>query len=549
MSSYRLHALSALRVATLFACIAFGFFVLNNSAQAADTLSSSAYIDANGNGTIDNIKLTFDENIDLCTFEAGDWTVNTAGSVTLVITGINASNPESNGLGDCNGSDAVIYLSVTADANETGGTTAPVVSYANAVTAGSLSGVTTAQISAKANATVTDGAAPTVVSTSPTSGATSTSISSDIVITFSESMNTGFVEGTEFTVTPDPGTFTSAFTVSDTVVTLSFPNMICGITYTVTTIEAEVVASAGTPTALITTGAQDGDWSFSNTSCGAIALVPPSVTSFEYAGPVCTTEQTHAFNVTGTNIDQYLVAGNQYFTNAEWTSMNIEGSGAINNTFDESDTWAYLVLKSDTGTSSNTYSFALDSWTEMCAEDAEEDVIVVEDEAVADDSGTDEDVAVTPVVGVSPGDVIHGSDSTAVYYVTETYGRRVFINEATYFTWFESFDEIIEVSADTLAALPLEGNMLPKAGVVLVKIQSVADVYYLDAGGEDLVPELRLISDEDMAIDLFGSYWADYVIDIEVTFFTKFATGTAIESGESLRTDVDDMQKRVDLHD
>ncbi len=85
--------------------------------------------------------------------------------------------------------------------------------------------------------------------------------------------------------------------------------------------------------------------------------------------------------------------------------------------------------------------------------------------------------------------------------------------------------------------------------MVLAKIQSVADVFYLDAGSDHMIPALRLISDEDMAISLFGSYWADYVIDIEPTFFTKFETGTDIESGESLNTDESDMKKRVDLHE
>ena len=545
MSSHRLHALSVLRVAAFIACAAIGFFILSNSAQAADTLSSSTYIDANGNGTIDNIKLTFDENIDLCTFEAGDWTTNTAGSVTVAITGINAANPESNGQGDCNGTDAVIYLSITADANETGGATAPVVSYANAVTAGSLSGTTTAQISAKANASVTDAAAPTVVSTTPASAATGVSVSADIVITFSEAMDTGFVESTEFTVSPDPGTFTAAWTVSNSVVTLSFPNMVCGIAYTVATVEAQVIAAAGTPTALITTGAQDGDWVFNASTCGGGGVTPAVITSFEYAGPVCTSTDTHSFSVTGTNIDAYIADDNTYFTYAEWVTNNIEGTGTIDVTYDSDATWAYLALQSDTGSITNTYAFELSDWSGAC----EEDEVVIEEEVDEEEVVTDVEDSVTPVAGVSPGDVIHSSSSTAVYYVTETYGRRVFINEATYFTWFDSFDEVMEVSAETMAALQLEGNMLPKAGVVLVKIQSLADVYYLDAGSDDLVPALRLISDEDMAISLFGSYWADYVIDIESTFFTKFESGSDVADDESLATDVSDMTKRVDLHE
>lgn len=547
MSSHRLHALSTLRVATLIASAAIGFFILSNSAQAADTLSSSTYIDADGDGTIDNIKLTFDENIDQCTYEAGDWTVNTAGSITAVITGINTADPEGTGDGVCDGTDAIVYLSITADANETGGATDPVISYANAGTAGSLSGATTAQITAKANATVTDAAAPVVVSTSPTSAATSVSLSADIVITFSESMDTGFVEATEFSVSPDPGSFSAAWTSSDTVVTLSFPNMICGNTYTVTTTEAQIIAASGSVTTLVTTGPQDGDWSFTTTTCGATVSNPPVITSLEYAGPVCGTVDTHSFSVVGTNIDQYLVSSDMYFSDAEWQSKSIEGSSTIDVAFDANDTTAYLVLKSDSGTVGNTYSFELDSWAEACAaDDSGDEDEVVDEEQVEEDQ--DEDVIV-PVEGVSPGDVIHSSTSTAVYYVTETYGRRVFINEAAYFTWFDTFDIVKEVSPETLSALPLEGNMLPKAGVVLVKIQSDATVYFLGEGSEYLVPDLREIRDEETAIALFGNAWADYVIDVEPTFFTKFGAGLDVEVDEDLGIDLSDMKKRVDLHE
>lgn len=544
MYSHRLTALSTLRAATLIACAALGFFIFSNSAQAADTLSSSTYIDADGNGTVDNIKLTFDENIDQCNYEAGDWTVNTAGSITAVITGINTSNPESNGQGDCNGTDAVVYLSITADSNETGGATAPVVSYANAGTAGSLSGATTAQITAKANATVTDAAAPTVVSTSPTSGAVGISSNSDITITFSESMDTTFAEATEFSMSPDPGSFSAGWATSNTVLTLTTPTLVCGSDYTVTTVEAEIIASAGSATTLVTTGAQDGDWTFSTINCGGASSTPVRVTSFDYAGPLCTTANTHSFTVVGSNIASYLASADDLFVDADWQEKNIEGTGTIDVTLEDGDDMAYIVLKSDTGMNGNTFSFELDNWNTTCATDDSDDE-VTEDE---DETTEDEDVIV-PVSGVSPGDVIHSTSSSAVYYVTETYGRRVFINEQTFFTWFDSFDVVKEVSESTLSALPLQGNMLPKAGVVLVKIQSSPTVYFLGEGGEDLVPNLREIRDEATAIALFGSAWADYVIDVEPTFFTKFGTGLDVEADEELGIDLDDMKKRVDLHD
>ena len=65
--------------------------------------------------------------------------------------------------------------------------------------------------------------------------------------------------------------------------------------------------------------------------------------------------------------------------------------------------------------------------------------------------------------------------------------------------------------------------MLPRDGIVLVKIQSSPNVYYLDENPENkFMPILRLIPSETVAKKLFGRSWADYVIDISPTFFTKF---------------------------
>ncbi len=536
MYSYRLQALSALRMVILVACVGVSFFIFSQSAQAANTVSTAVYQDTDANGTINRIRWTMDENVTACTFDSLDWTVNTASEMNFVITALS-----------CTTTDAFLDITVTSDANETGAATAPVISYANVGTAGSVT-LTSGVMTGKASQSTTDGAAPTVVSTSPASAATGVSVSADIIITFSEAMDTGFVEATEFTMSPDPGAFTSAFTVSDSVVTLTFPNMVCGAPYTLTTIEAAIIASAGSVTTLVTTGAQDGDWTFNPTTCGAAAASPVVISSFEYAGPDCTADNSQSFAVTGTNIDAYLVSADQYFGDAVWQSQNIEGSGTIEATFDDSDTWAYLVLKSDAGTVGSTYSFELDDWSQTCSVTAEDEVadeVVVEDSPVTET----EEGSVIVVDGVSPGDVIHSSSSSAVYYVTETYGRRVFINEQTYFTWFASFDVVMEVEADTLAALPIEGNMLPKAGIVLVKIQSSAVVYFLGTGTDSLVPELREVPDEATANTLFGSYWANYVIDIEPTFFTKFESGSAVSSSENLGVDVSDMKMRVDLHD
>ncbi|HRH31716.1 MAG TPA: Ig-like domain-containing protein [bacterium] len=411
-------------------------------------------------------------------------------------------------------------------------------------------------MTAKSNQTITDAAAPTIVSTTPTSAGVGVSINTDLVIAFSERMDATFDEGTEFAVSPDPGSFTTTWAVDEMTVTLSFANMLCGHTYSVTTDEAEIIASTGTVTTLVTTGPQDGDWTFTTAACGSNSSTPASVSSFSYDGAVCSLENTHSFSVTGSNIDAYLASDNQYFSDAEWVSNDVEGSDSFNVTFDDSADTAYFALRSDTGAVTNVYSFDLTDWSNICnasddsndsgsddsADDNSEDI-------PSDDSSSDDSSDIVPVAGVNPGDVIHSSTSTAVYYVTSTYTRRVFINEQTYFTWFDSFDGVKEVSASTMSALPLDGSMLPKAGVVLVKIQSSPVVYFLDDSSDEFSPELREIGDEATAIDLFGSNWADYVIDIEPTFFTKFDSGLEVDASEDLGIDVNDMKERESLHD
>lgn len=537
MSSLRLSSISALRACLVIAVAALTCLGFSQTVLAADTVLSSTYQDSDGNGTVNRVRWLMDETVTACAYEAGDWTVNEASELGLTITGLT-----------CTGSDANLYITISADANETGHITTPEISYANAGTLGSVT-LTSGAMTAKANKSLVDTAAPTVVSTTPTSGSAGVSVSTDIVITFSERMDAPFDEGTEFSVTPDPGAFTETWAISEDIVTLSFPNLVCGTTYTVATDEAEITASSGTELVLITTGSQDGDWTFTTGSCGGGAATPVSVSSFTYDGPNCALENAQSFSVTGSNIAAYLASADSYFSDADWVTDAVQGSDSFDVVLAGDASTAYLALKSTSGVASNVYSFALDNWDLTCVsstDDANDATDTSDDATTDDDSANDTNV---PVAGLSPGDVVHSSTSSAVYYVTSTYGRRAFINEPTYFTWFESFDVVKEIDSATLAALPLEGSMLPKAGVVLVKIQSSPIVYFLDDENADLTPELREIRDEVTATTLFGNNWADYVIDVEPTFFTKFGNGLDVEADEDLGVDVTDMKQREDLHD
>lgn len=150
------------------------------------------------------------------------------------------------------------------------------------------------------------------------------------------------------------------------------------------------------------------------------------------------------------------------------------------------------------------------------------------------------------ITAVEAGDFIKSDSYSTVYYVTADCGRRVFMDEQTYFTWQDDYDSLVNVTDATLSALSLDGIMLPKAGVVLVKIQSDPKVYAL-AAGSTYVPKLQWVTSEEVAKDLFGSDWADYVIDIEPTFFSKFGEGDDIEEAADYDGDTGKMKKRDDL--
>ena len=503
-------------------------FVFGQRVLAANTISAATYLDTNTNGTVETIRWTMDENVTACAFESGDWSVTAAG--TVGVTAVTALS--------CTGSDAILNITVTTTANVTGGGVNPSISYANVGTAGSVT-LTSGAMTAKTQAS-TDAAAPVIVSVTPTVNDVGVGRNANITMTFSESMDTTFAEGTEFAITPDPGAFSTAFNGAQTVVTITAPLLDCGTTYAVDADSAEVDASAGSATNIGTGGPVDGTWSFDTVSCGSSSSSGerPSNVAVTYGGPSCNVAGAQLFSLEGNNIAEYVVADDQFFTDAEWTSF----ASSVTAQLSTDASTAHFLFRSADMNISNVYSVDIERWSSVCGSaDGEQSVPPSDDQ---EEGGTP---AVIPVAGVSPGDVVRSSSSSAVYYITDDYSRYVFVNAMVFFTWYDSFASVKEVSADIISDLPLKGIMLPKAGVVLVKIQSDNTVYFLEAGDDQFVPRLRAIPDEATAAENFGSAWAKYVIDIEPTFFTKFVRGSAVQSGADLNVTLSLMKYRDSL--
>lgn len=113
----------------------------------------------------------------------------------------------------------------------------------------------------------------------------------------------------------------------------------------------------------------------------------------------------------------------------------------------------------------------------------------------------------------------------AVYYLHPDGKRYVFPNQKTYFTWYDDFTGVQEISASTMASYQIGGNVRYRPGFRLIKIATDPKVYAVDRFGL-----LRWIETEAAAIALYGDAWATIVEDVPVTYFTDYTTGSSIVS-------------------
>lgn len=144
---------------------------------------------------------------------------------------------------------------------------------------------------------------------------------------------------------------------------------------------------------------------------------------------------------------------------------------------------------------------------------------------------------------VSVGDYIRSRSYAAVYYIDVDGTRRPFWNDQIYFTYQDSFDAVVTVTDATLQTIPLGEPMSPNPGVVLIKVPTVASVYALEV--VEGVPTLRHIASEEDAQQLYGDAWADYVIDIDQIWFTRFMRGDVMDPGADV--DRSRLKTRVEL--
>jgi len=122
------------------------------------------------------------------------------------------------------------------------------------------------------------------------------------------------------------------------------------------------------------------------------------------------------------------------------------------------------------------------------------------------------------------GSLVKSPLTSAVYYCGANGKRYVFPNDRIYFTWYDDFDEVTEITTEELAAIPLGGNVTYKPGSKMVKIESLPNVYAVEQGGV-----LRWVKSPSVAAILYGDEWAKNVDDLSDAFFGNYKFGADID--------------------
>lgn len=112
-----------------------------------------------------------------------------------------------------------------------------------------------------------------------------------------------------------------------------------------------------------------------------------------------------------------------------------------------------------------------------------------------------------------------------VYFYASDNKRHTFPNEKIFFSWFDGFDGVTEISKASMSSLPLGKNVTYHPGKKMVKFQSVSTVFAVSKKGT-----LRAVATEDVAKELYGSDWNKQIDDISDAFFGNYRFGDKILS-------------------
>lgn len=113
----------------------------------------------------------------------------------------------------------------------------------------------------------------------------------------------------------------------------------------------------------------------------------------------------------------------------------------------------------------------------------------------------------------------------AVYYYGNDGKRHVFPNEGVFYTWYRNFDDVAEVSDDFMASLTIGKNVTYRPGSVVVKFDSSASVYAIEADHT-----LRHYTTISLLQSDYGNAWTNSLAKVPDSLFGNYTVGSVIDS-------------------
>ena len=114
------------------------------------------------------------------------------------------------------------------------------------------------------------------------------------------------------------------------------------------------------------------------------------------------------------------------------------------------------------------------------------------------------------------------------YYIGADKKRYVFPNEGTYKSWFGDLKVQEMKTIEDVTDITLGGNVTYRPGSKILQTESVSEMFFIAPGAV-----LREIT-KDMANEIYGNDWEDYIEEIENRYFTNYKIGKPITNKEEI---------------
>jgi hypothetical protein len=428
-------------------------------------------------GSVDTFRITLSENITSCAYNFADW---------QMVAGADF-NPQFIGL-TCLGN--VLDLKVLSTGNITGNSTQPSISYTNhgkiILTSGPLADLP--------NITVVDGVGPRIVSTTPVNGATVLSLTANVVINFSETMDVNSLVARDSRL--GDAEYVQKWDSLHKQVTLSHnkpweDNV---------TVRFEVLAAKDVAGNDFEISDVPNPWNFQVPATTGSSARPLGAISIN-AGDSVTATREVAIDVAYLNANEIVLSEAPDLNGASYQSITPK----INFTLSQGSSvkTIYARIRGNSGI------------TEILSDSINYAPTVPE--------------VVTPVekptstLGIELDSLIKGVAPT-VYYYAKNGHRYVFPDEKTMKSWYGGAAVIKTLSDTQLSQIVLGGVVTYRPGS-LVKINTDPKVYAVGANGE-----LHWVETELLARTLYGDNWALQISDLLDVYFPSYKIGSSIKS-------------------